>query len=109
LIQIDTARVLRFSALQSDYARRHLDAQYTQNLETLVVSRGSQVWTRSEGFFQIVSEIGGVWKALLIFKFLPLKMLNWIYDLIAQNRMSFFGRNSSCRMPTQEEKQQFLE
>jgi predicted DCC family thiol-disulfide oxidoreductase YuxK len=109
LLQIDRARVLKFSALQSDYARKHLDSQYTQNMETLVVSRGSQIWTRSDGFFQIVSEIGGLWKTLLIFKFLPSKMLNGIYDYIAQNRMSFFGRNPSCRMPTQDERSQFLE
>jgi predicted DCC family thiol-disulfide oxidoreductase YuxK len=109
LLQIDKRKSLKFSALQSDYARKHLNPIYTQNLETLVVGRGLQVWTKSQGFFQIISEIGGLWKALLIFKFLPLKFLNWIYDIVAKNRMSIFGRNPSCRIPTQEERSQFLE
>jgi len=43
-----------------------------------------------------------------IFKILPERIRNYIYDYIAKNRYKWYGKKESCMIPTPELKAKFL-
>lgn len=57
----------------------------------------------------ILNVIGGVWKLINIIKILPRGMRNWIYDRIARNRYTLFGRTDTCLVPSTDIRERFLD
>lgn len=59
-----------------------------------------------EGALKISWLLGGSWKILGAFWWLPKWSYNWVYRLVAKNRHRLF--NNSCVVPTLEDKDRFL-
>jgi len=108
VMRFDSQAKIKFSPLQSDYAKSKLPKALTDQLSTLVVLKDSQIWTQSQAVFIIADQLGGLFKLLLVFKILPKTFNNKIYDLISKSRYPIFGKKESCRMPTVEEKARFI-
>jgi predicted DCC family thiol-disulfide oxidoreductase YuxK len=51
---------------------------------------------KSDAFYRIAAQIGGIFKFFLIFRVLPKLVSDWIYDVIAKNRYKWFGKNNTC-------------
>ncbi len=108
VLRFDSSGQIRFSPLQSDYAKANLPVELTQNLSTLVVLKQNQIFTQSEAVFLIAQQMGGIFRLILIFKILPLSLSNQIYGWISQSRYQIFGKKDSCRLPSPSEKSRFL-
>ena len=108
VMRFDSDGNFKFSPLQSDYAKAKLPDSLTQNLSTLVVVKDNQIKTQSEAVFLIAEELGGFFKAVLIFKIFPIDFNNRIYGWISRSRYQIFGKKDSCRLPTPAEKARFL-
>ncbi len=108
VMRFDSKQIIRFSPLQSDYAKSKLPASLTEDLSTLVVLKNDQIYTQSEAVFLIAQQLGGVFRLLLIFKILPASLNNQIYSWISRSRYQIFGKKDSCRLPTIAEKARFL-
>ena len=108
VMRFDSQSKIKFSPLQSHYAKSKLPSELTDHLSTLVVLKDSQIWTQSEAVFTIAEQLGGGFKLLLIFKLLPKAFNNKIYDLISKSRYQIFGKKDSCRLPTVAEKARFI-
>lgn len=104
----DKAKKLQFSPLQSDFARRSLPPEYGIDLKTVVVQIDGKTYKKSRAIFKVLQGLGGIWTLVLILKVLPDSLLNWVYDLIANNRYKLFGKKETCRVPTPEERQRFI-
>ncbi|MGB7416428.1 MAG: DCC1-like thiol-disulfide oxidoreductase family protein [Thermosynechococcaceae cyanobacterium] len=63
---------------------------------------------QSDAFVKVCDRIGGIWSILGEIRIIPTPTRNVVYRCIAHNRYRWFGRRSTCRMPTQEEQQRFL-
>jgi predicted DCC family thiol-disulfide oxidoreductase YuxK len=111
LIARDKKDKFRFAALQSDTGQALLAKFKLQKFEidTIILIQGEEYFTKSTAALKITKNIKGGIKILYPFIILPKKIRDIIYDLIAKNRYSLFGKRDVCRVPTEKERKKFLE
>lgn len=112
----DRDGAFRFASLQSAYGRRFLGrfGRDAADLNTFYVienfeSDGATLLEKTYAAFFVLKVIGGLWRVLTVLRVLPLRLLNWGYDLIARSRYRVFGRYESCPLPRAEYKDRFIE
>lgn len=108
ILRIDQKQKFYFSPLQGELALKTLPAKWTEDLSSVVLLKNGVLYSKSNAVIEILSDIGGVWKIILIGKWLPEKFRNSLYDLIASNRYRLFGKKETCRLPSFDERQRFL-
>ncbi|WP_321515506.1 thiol-disulfide oxidoreductase DCC family protein [Marinifilum fragile] len=111
VLAYNRAENIQFSPLQSDFAKQLL-AQHnlsSDDMNTVVFIEDNKAYTRSTAAFHISKHLIYPWKAIYYFKFVPKSITDWIYDLIAKNRYSWFGKKNQCMVPKPEWKERFHE
>jgi predicted DCC family thiol-disulfide oxidoreductase YuxK len=111
LLDADKSKTLKFASLQSAFGQKILsDYQLSRdNFDSVLYLKGGRIYKKSEAAFLVMRELGGFWRVISVFKFLPKAFCDLLYDAIAKNRYKIFGRREACRMPTPELKARFLE
>jgi len=116
VLKRDPAAVFQFASLQSRLGQSLLKANGldADNLETLyvVANYGSEspvLLSKSQAAFFILKTLGGPWRVVTILGILPWRLLDWVYDLIARNRYTVFGRYQTCPIPSPEYKSRFVD
>lgn len=116
LLKRDRHDRLRFASLQSSLAEsltlRH--GANPKDLDTVyvVVDHGlptEHLLSRSDAIIYVVTQLGGVWKAMGLAKVLPKALRNIGYNIVAKNRYRVFGKHDSCMLPDPKNKEKFLE
>ncbi|MEZ7499480.1 thiol-disulfide oxidoreductase DCC family protein [Flavobacterium sp. Arc3] len=111
IIKHDKKDVFRFVALQSNLGReicKHIGVDQKSIDSIILYEPGIAYYYKSEAALAIASQLGSFYSLLTIFKILPLKFSNFLYDWIAKNRYKWFGKKESCMIPTTELKSKFL-
>ena len=110
LVRIDRKRALRYAPLQGETARRlrERDSDIPDDVSTIAFVENDRVLVRSRAAFAILRHVGGPWRALLLFSWLPVWLTDAIYRLIARTRYPIFGKRDTCRVPTAAERELFL-
>ena len=110
LIDRDKKNVFKFAALQSEKGRELLEKYNlpTNDFDSFIFLSKNKVYKKSLAAFEIAKNISGWPKLILLFRFLPSNLTDWIYSLIAKNRYQLFGKKDACRIPTKEERAKFL-
>ncbi len=111
LIDQDSEEIIKFASIQSDFGKTYLiDHDYDpEDPTTLIVILGDTYYTKSEAVFLLAQYLNSPLRFIRLFRFLPLKITNIIYDLVAKNRYRLFGRRDTCRMPTPELISRFID
>ena len=106
LIDADKKLVLHFAPLQSEIGKavlsRHPAAD--QSLSTVLYVRdmggdNESLYERSEAAFEILHDLGGIWRVLTWFRFVPRALRDAVYGFIAKHRYRWFGKFDACRLP----------
>ena len=110
VIKRDTKATIKFASLQSDAGQVLLKkvGLPTDNFTSIVLIINNNHYLKSTAGLRVLKELGGVWKLLYVFIFLPKPLRDFIYDLIAKNRYQMFGKRDVCMLPTDDLKQRFL-
>ena len=115
LLEADRDGILSFAPLQGETAREVLSRhpEVTGDLSTVVYVRdfGSpdeRTYFRSDAAAAILRDLGGGYRLLALFRFLPRFLRNAIYDWIAAHRYRWFGKLDACRLPRKGEEKRFL-
>ena len=111
IIKHDKKDAFRFVALQSDLGLeicKHIGVDQKSMDSIILYEPGIAYYYKSEAALEIASQLGSFYSLLAIFKTLPAKFSNFIYDWIARNRYKWFGKKESCMIPTPELKSKFL-
>jgi predicted DCC family thiol-disulfide oxidoreductase YuxK len=108
LISRDHQGKIKFASLQSEFAKKNLPKEYTENLHTLVFVKDGVVNFKSNAAIRVLAELGGAWPLVKIFLLVPLCVRNFLYRFVARNRYKWFGRRETCRLPTPQERDRFL-
>lgn len=109
LLQADSNKKLKFASLQGQTAKKLLAPSYLQSVDTVIfLNNDYRVLTKSAAIIDIVKTLGGLWKSIIVFSVIPSYILDKIYDILARNRFSWFGRRNSCRLPADDEKDRIL-
>ena len=112
IIKRDKKDVFRFGALQSDAGQaivkeRGID---TSNVDSIIlIEPNVAYYVRSTAALKIAYQFGGLWKALKIFEWMPVRFRDAIYNLVARNRYKWFGKRESCMIPTPDLRAKFLD
>ncbi|MFP3918196.1 thiol-disulfide oxidoreductase DCC family protein [Lysinibacillus telephonicus] len=109
IIKRDYKGHFRFASLQSTIAENLLaHYQHTSRLDSIVLMENGQLFTESTAVLHICRKLDGLWKVLYIFILFPKPIRNAFYRWFAKNRYRFFGKQSSCIIPTPEIRKRFL-
>lgn len=110
LLAYNRKKNLLFSPLQSAKAKKRLKDLNWENktLDSLILIENDKVYIKSEAAFKISKHLTYPWKVFYHFRYFPKRFCDWFYDLIAQNRYTWFGKKQSCMIPRTEWKGRFL-
>ncbi len=75
---------------------------------SVILIDNEKVYKKTDAVIQIAKQLYG-WPRLFGFiKFIPRPIRDFVYDIIAKNRYTLFGKRASCRMPEESERNRFL-
>jgi len=110
IIRHDFTSEIYFAPLQSQVALKTL-SQFSINpedLESIIFYEAGVIHQQSTAALEICKYLTG-YKYLYFLKILPQSSRDFLYKIIARNRYKFFGRKNTCRIPTKEERERFLD
>jgi predicted DCC family thiol-disulfide oxidoreductase YuxK len=112
VIKFDSSDQFRFVALQSDLGQKilaHIGIN-TKNIDSVVLYEpGVAYYYKSNAALQIARNLGGLFHLGTFFRIIPTNLRNALYDYVAKNRYSWYGKKQHCMIPTPELKAKFLE
>jgi len=111
ILKRDSGKIYKFASLQSD-AAINIFNKHNLNLDkfdTIVLIKDQKVYQKSNAILEVTRSLGGLWPLLYVFKLIPRFLRDALYDYIAKNRYSWFGKSDQCRVPTPDLKERFLE
>ncbi len=76
--------------------------------ETNVLLEGGQAYFKSEASIRILEQLGSPWSLARFGRVLPLGVRDWIYGIVARNRLGWFGVRDRCFVPEADERDRFL-
>jgi predicted DCC family thiol-disulfide oxidoreductase YuxK len=112
VIKNDKKDIFRFVSLQSAFGKEILDylaIDISQKDSIILYEPGKAYYYKAEAALNIASELEGAISLLAVFKVLPARLTNTIYDYIARNRYRWFGKKENCMIPTPELKSKFID
>ena len=105
----DKKHQFKYSPIQSKTALNLL-SQSDLNLDSIVYFEGNKTYKKSTAVLRIMFQLGGVWQILSVtLAIIPTPIRDFIYNFVAKNRYKIFGKSKTCRLPSIEEKQYFLD
>ncbi|KGJ96915.1 thiol-disulfide oxidoreductase DCC family protein [Colwellia psychrerythraea] len=110
IIKYDTRQRFKLCTVQSPEGQsilKHFNMP-TDHFDTMLYVEGKQYFDKSDAFLNVVNKLGFPWRLLYLFKVIPQGIRNWLYDRIALNRYSLFGKYDSCILPSKESDNRFL-
>ena len=110
ILKRDSNKRFRFAPQQSKVARDLLSAHglNPDDLDSVAVIDGNRAYTRSSAVLRILTELPEPWPMAALLVFLPQSLRDAAYHYIARHRKQWFKPRDECRMPTAQEREQFL-
>jgi predicted DCC family thiol-disulfide oxidoreductase YuxK len=112
LLEMDKEKKFVFAPLQGETAKIFLLSlpEAYKSADSLILmenyNSNPQFYVLGKGALRICWLLGGPWTLLGIFNFLPSFLYNWIYRIVARNRLKLF--KSACILPDPSLKDRFL-
>jgi predicted DCC family thiol-disulfide oxidoreductase YuxK len=66
--------------------------------ETNILVADGVAFFKSEGSIRMAEGLGWPWSLAAVFRILPQPLRDWLYDLVARNRLRLFGKRETCYM-----------
>lgn len=111
VIRRDKRSLFKFSPLQGKLARTQLAPFHGPRglLDSMVLFDVDGLHYRSDGVLRTLRGLSGFWKLFYLFHLVPRPLRDAVYDCIARNRYRWFGQRASCRLPTPQEREKFID
>ena len=106
LIDKPALQEYKFASLQGETAKQLLYKSEIESLNTVIVYLGDEKLVRSTAALHLLSQINSFWK---IFWIIPAPIRDLFYKLISKYRYKIFGKRETCRLPSDEERNRFLD
>lgn len=110
ILRRDRARRFRLLAAQTPLGEA-LYRHYGLNpidYETNLLIEDGRAWFKSEASIRILERLGFPWSMMTAARLLPLSLRDRLYEIIARNRLRWFGARTSCYAPKPEDADRFL-
>jgi predicted DCC family thiol-disulfide oxidoreductase YuxK len=110
ILRHDRARRFRLLAAQTPLGAalyRHLGLHPT-DYETNILLEDGRAWLKSEGSIRVFESLGFPWSLMALGRLLPRALRDRLYEVIARNRLRWFGRRATCYRPEPADADRFL-
>lgn len=107
IIARDSAGYFLFAPLQSEVARTLRRDDTRDPGDTVLVYIDGQLFSRSEAVVRIAKRLSFPWKWAALVAYVPRRIRDRVYELVARNRHRWFS-STSCSMPDVEDRQRFV-
>lgn len=110
LIKNDIAGIFKFASLQSPAGEKLLaeNGLADNHMQSFVYLKNNIIFTKSDAALEVAKTLGGGWKLFYVFKIIPRRIRDYVYNVIATNRYKWFGKKDECMVPTPHLKTRFL-
>ncbi len=109
LIKQDKNNHLHFAAMQTIAGESIIKKHAVKtNFRSVVFIKDELVFYKSDAVIEIIKQLSGWPRIVMIGLIFPRFLRNWIYDLVANNRYKFFGKQASCSMPSKANEHKFI-
>ena len=110
VLRHDRRAVFRLMAAQTPVGQalyRHLHLDPVQ-FETNVLLESGQAWFKSAGTIRMFAHLGFPWSLFSVLRVVPRPWLDRLYNLIARNRLRWFGSQSICFLADPAHRERFI-
>lgn len=110
IIKRDKRDLFRYAALQSETGLQFIEKHGvdTSKTDSIILVENEKYYTKSSAALRVARHLSGGYPLLYGFMILPKFIRDRLYDIIANNRYTWFGKKESCMIPTPELKEKFL-
>lgn len=110
LLKRDKTKQFMFASLQSD-AAKYILLQYNVkklSMDSIVFIEDGKIYQKSTAVLRIIKYLNWPWTMISVASLLPLRFRDKMYDFIAMNRYTWFGKKDTCIMMLPEYKNRFI-
>jgi predicted DCC family thiol-disulfide oxidoreductase YuxK len=110
ILRADRHRRFRLLAAQTPLGAalyRHF-ALAPVDYETNILIENGAAWLKSEGSIRIFERLGFPWSLVAVARLLPRPLRDRLYDVVARNRLRWFGTRQTCYLADPSEADRFL-
>ncbi len=111
ILRTDRKRRFRLMAAQTPTGAalyRHLGLDPT-NYESNILIEDGRAWLKSEGSIRIFERLGLPWSLMSAGRLLPRSVRDRLYEIVARNRLRWFGVRQTCYLADPSQADRFLE
>jgi predicted DCC family thiol-disulfide oxidoreductase YuxK len=111
ILRTDRERRFRLLAAQTPIGAalyRHLGLNPT-DYETNILLEDGRAWLKSEGSLRVFEILGFPWSLMSVGRVLPRLVRDRLYEIVARNRLRWFGVRQSCYLPDPAHADRFIE
>ena len=111
IIKLDKKNIFLFAPLNGNHAKNLLKKNNIKNttIDSVVLFNNNSISYKSKAVIEILISLGGIYRVLVTTKIIPRAILDWLYDIVAKNRYSWFGKQDRCRVPDKKIISKFLD
>ncbi|HEX2613767.1 MAG TPA: DCC1-like thiol-disulfide oxidoreductase family protein [Fibrobacteria bacterium] len=107
----DRRDVFRLAPLQGETSKALIpqDALSSASAASIVLWMDGKTLRKSDAVLRVFAGLDGGWTLLALgARLVPRFVRDAVYDIVAHNRMRWFGRREACRLPMPDEQARFL-
>ena len=109
LIKRDKNKRLKYASLQGETAKKLLSQKYINDLSTVVLYNKGIIYTKSTAAIHCLTYLNEIWPIARVLLIIPKFIRDYFYSIIAKRRIKYWGQTQSCRIPTKQEANLFLD
>ena len=111
IIKLDKKNIFLFAPINGKNAKKLLKKINIKNtsFDSVILFNNNRISYKSNAVIEILISLGGIYKVLVISKIIPRTILDWLYDIVAKNRYSWFGKQDHCMTPDKKIISKFLD
>lgn len=111
IIKHDKKNVFLFASLQSEFGKKttsYFNINTAKIDSIILIESATKFSIKSTAALSILKHFGGFWMIFQIGWILPVFLRDILYNYIAKNRYSWFGKKDKCMIPTSQIKSKFI-
>jgi len=111
ILRFNKDNSIKFASMQSALGHQVLVFYgfNTDSYESMIYIEDGLVLTKSAAAARIAKRLSFPWNLLQFLLVLPIGARDWLYDRIANNRYTLFGKRAECYLPDKEVYSRFLD
>ncbi|MCB0497935.1 MAG: DUF393 domain-containing protein [Cyclobacteriaceae bacterium] len=98
LLKADSKKLLKFAGLGSELGIEFKN-QFSISIDSVLLYYKGRYYFKSKAFFKISGILGFPYNVLQVFRVIPGRISDKVYDWIAKNRFKWFGKTDHCLIP----------